>query len=164
MIVAASLACILTVSACGRGGNPAPSQGPVIADPVAAIAAEEDQWNRDYVARDLERMVARYAPDATLKEPDTPPLSGGWIRTSLQAAVNDPAFTMTFAHDRIDVAHSGDLAYSRGHYRATWTDPQSRQLTTQFGTYLTIWRKQADGHWKVQEDFMTPGPAPRPPM
>jgi ketosteroid isomerase-like protein len=130
----------------------------------AEIIAQEEQWNREYVARDLEGLVAHYAPGATLKEPDTPPLSGGWIRTSLQAAMNDPGFAMTFAHDRIEVARSGDIAYSRGHYQVTWTDQQSRQPTTHYGTYLTVWQRQADGHWKVLEDFMSPGPRPRPLM
>jgi ketosteroid isomerase-like protein len=109
-------------------------------------------------------VVGRYAPDATVKEPGSPPLSGRWIRRSLQAAVNDPAFRLTFSHDRIEVARSGDLAYSRGHYRVNLTDPASGQPTTQYGSYLTVWQKQANGRWMVIEDFMTPGPAPRPLM
>ena len=133
-------------------------------DAAAQIAAEEAQWNCEYAARDLEALVAHYAPGATLKEPSSPPLTGGWIRTSLQAGTNDPAFAMTFAHDRIEIARSGDIGYSRGRYQVTWTDQQTRQPTTQYGSYLTVWQKQPDGRWRVLEDFMSPGPRPRPLM
>ena len=156
------LAGTMLTAGCGAGDSPPAPTRPVAADPAAEIAAEEDQWNRDYAARDLERLVAHYAPDATIVEPGAPPLTGHWVRGTLQAAVIDPGFTFNFAHDRIEIARGGDLAYSRGRFRMTFTERRSRQQMTQFGTYLTIWRRQPDGRWKVQEDFMTPGPPPRP--
>ena len=126
---------------------------------VAAIAAEEEQWNRDFAAHDVERLVGHYAPDATLKISGVPPLTGSWVRRSVEAAVNDRALAMSFAHDRIEVARSGDLGYSRGHYRLTQTDRRTGQPVTEYGTYLTVWQRQADGRWKALEDFDTPGPA-----
>jgi len=163
-IAAALLAGCLLLSGCGRGGAPQPKAPPLAGDAAAQIAGEEERWNREYAARDLERLIDHYAPDATVKLAGAPPLSGRWIRTSIETGVRDPAFAMTFAHDRILVSRSGDLAYSRGHYQLTLTDRQTRQPTTEYGTYLTVWQKQADGRWKVLEDFTTPGPRPRPPM
>ena len=155
----------LLLGGCGSGGAAKQQAAtPQAANAMEAIAAEEAQWNRDYVARDLERIVDRYASDATIKAPDTPPLSGRWIRRSFQAAMADPNFRLTFAHDRIEVARSGDIAYSRGHYQMGMTDERTRQPANSYGTYLTVWQKQPDGRWKVLEDFMTPGPAPRPLM
>jgi len=163
-IGAALLAGALLLSGCGSRSAPQSKAPPPTGDPVAQIAAEEEQWNREYAARDLDALVAHYAPGATVKEPSSPPLSGGWIRSSLQAGTTDPAFAMTFAHDRIEVARSGDIAYSRGHYQVTWTDQQTRQPKTEYGSYLTVWQKQPDGRWRVIEDFMSPGPRPRPLM
>jgi len=163
-IAAASLAAGLLVSACGSSRSPEPEAPPPTGDPATVIAAEEAQWNRDYAARDVERLVSRYAPDATVKIVGAPPLSGRWIRRGIEAGVRDRAFAMTFAHDRIEVARSGDLAYSRGHYQMIMTDRQSGQPRTEYGTYLTVWQKQADGRWRVIEDFNTPGPPPRRPM
>jgi ketosteroid isomerase-like protein len=162
--IAALLLAGLLASACGGNDPSQPQPGPVAADGVAAIAAEEEQWNRDFAAHDLERLVGHYAPDATTKTTGVPPLTGSWIRRSIEAAVNDHAFAMSFAHDRIYVARSGDLGYSRGHYRLTQTDRRTGQPVTEYGPYLTVWQRQADGRWKALEDFDTPGPAPRPPM
>jgi ketosteroid isomerase-like protein len=163
-VAAASLVGGLLLSGCGNGGAQQPKAYPMGGDAAAQITAEEEQWNREYAAHDLDRLVGHYAPDATVKLAGSPPLSGGWIRTSLAAGVNDPAFAMTFAHDRIEVARSGELAYSRGHYQLTVTDRRTRQPVIEYGTYLTVWQKQPDGRWKVLEDFTTPGPAPRPRM
>lgn len=48
-----------------------------------------------------------------------------------------------------EVAASGDLGYTSGPWRfiATGADKASA-----FGHYLTVWKKQADGHWKVLVD------------
>jgi ketosteroid isomerase-like protein len=70
-----------------------------------------------------------------------------------------PDLKVQFASDRIQVAASGDLAYTRGHYTMTMTDPATRKPAASGGSYLTVWRKQADGGWKAVEDFVTPGPA-----
>ena len=45
------------------------------------------------------------------------------------------------------------LAYRRGAFKITYTNPQTKQAENGAGTYLTVFRKQADGSWKVVEDF-----------
>jgi ketosteroid isomerase-like protein len=40
----------------------------------------------------------------------------------------------------------------------TMTDPATRKPPAGSGSYLTVWKKQADGGWKAVEDFVTPGP------
>jgi len=35
----------------------------------------------------------------------------------------------------------------------TFTNPQTKQAENAAGTYLTVFRKQADGSWKAVEDF-----------
>ena len=62
-----------------------------------------------------------------------------------------------FATDRVIVAKSGELASSRGHYTMTYTDPGTKKPKTESGSYLTVYRKAADGSWQAVEDFITPG-------
>jgi ketosteroid isomerase-like protein len=42
----------------------------------------------------------------------------------------------------------------------TVTDKATTKPATGTGSYLTVYKKEADGSWKAVEDFITPGPAP----
>ena len=42
----------------------------------------------------------------------------------------------------------------------TMTDKATGKPATSAGSYLTVYKRQADGSWKAVEDFITPGPAP----
>jgi ketosteroid isomerase-like protein len=46
--------------------------------------------------------------------------------------------------ERVEVLDSGTLAFSTGPVR----DPEGRQI----GTFNSIWRREADGHWKIVFD------------
>ena len=60
---------------------------------------------------------------------------------------------MTLSNEKTEVAGSGDLAYRRGSFTITFTNPQTNQPENGAGTYLTVFKKQADGNWKIVEDF-----------
>lgn len=47
---------------------------------------------------------------------------------------------------------AGELGYTSGHYRLAFTS-QNGASVVQTGNYITVWKKQADGSWKVQSDF-----------
>ena len=46
---------------------------------------------------------------------------------------------------------SGDIGYTWGHFEGHSKDANGNPVTTS-GRYITIWRKQADGSWKVALD------------
>ncbi len=46
---------------------------------------------------------------------------------------------------------SGDMGYTWGHFEGHSKDANGNPVTTS-GRYITIWRKQADGSWKVVLD------------
>lgn len=121
----------------------------------------EARWNQAYAAHDAETVIRIYADDAALANPGAPLATGtANRRAAISEFVKDPAMKLDFAADRVQVAASGDLAYTRGHYTLTMTDPETRQPINGRGNYLTVWQKQSDGSWKAVEDFITPGPAP----
>jgi ketosteroid isomerase-like protein len=60
------------------------------------------------------------------------------------------------------VAASADLGYTLGTYVAKGTNEDGEELV-QRGNYLTVWRKQEDGSWKVAVDTGNPGPPLRVP-
>ena len=133
------------------------------ADPAQielSIRAQEAQWQKDYAAKDVNALASHYADNAALVSPGEP-VAGSDVdrRKALQAFLTDAHLKVTFASDAVEVAKSGDLAYSRGHYSMTTTDTKTGKPVDSTGSYLTVYRKQADDSWKAVEDFSTPGPA-----
>jgi ketosteroid isomerase-like protein len=59
-----------------------------------------------------------------------------------------PGFHCSWLPNKIEVARSGELAYSLGTYRNGYNDSQGKPVEDP-GHYAMIWRKQSDGHWRV---------------
>ena len=159
---AAPLAALLLLGACKVA-----EQKQAEAVDTAAVAdqlrASEADWKRDYAAKDAVKLAGHYAEDAALANPGVPLVTGGdSIRAAVKGFAADANLKVDFASDRIQVAKSGDLAYTRGHYTMESTDSASGKPRTDGGNYLTVWQKQADGSWKAVEDFVTPGAAMTP--
>ena len=68
----------------------------------------------------------------------------------------DPNISLTFTANSVDVAKSGDLAFTQGVYTMVTTDPKTKKAVTEKGTYLTAYKKQTDGSWKAVQDINTP--------
>jgi ketosteroid isomerase-like protein len=131
------------------------------ADPAAVekeLKTIEGGWEKDYQARDVDKAVAHYSDDAAVANPGMALASDEVSRKmAISQFLSDPSMKVTFASDRVGVAQSGELAYTRGHYAIETTDPKTKQSKTDTGSYLTVWKKQSDGSWKAVEDFVTPG-------
>ncbi len=53
---------------------------------------------------------------------------------------------------------AGEMGYTWGHYVGTSVNPDGQRSTVS-GRYITIWKKQADGEWKVELDASNDEPA-----
>ena len=123
------------------------------------ILAQEEAWNRAYADRNAEALANFFAEDAAMASPGEQLVRGkDSIREATAAYAKDPNLNVTFRANRVEIADSGDLAYTRGQYMFTGTSSSTNQPETSRGYYLTVWKKQADGSWKAVEDFITPGP------
>lgn len=131
---------------------------------VQALRDNEDQWNRDYAAKDLDKVAAHYADDATLITPGEPAMHGkDSIRAALKEMVSDSALSLKFQASRVDVAKSGDVGYTEGAYTLTVTDPVSKKPVNDKGSYVTVYRKQSDGSWKAISDIASSATPPGAP-
>jgi len=127
---------------------------------VDSIKAQEAAWQKGYADKDINVLAGEYADDAVLVSPGEPlATTDVERRKSLGGLISDPNFKLSFATDRVLVASAGDMATSRGHYSITTTDKASNKPVTSSGSYLTVYRKQADGGFKAVEDVIIPGPA-----
>jgi ketosteroid isomerase-like protein len=115
-------------------------------------------------AKDLEAFVAFYADDASILSPNIPIFTGKQpIKDGLKPMLADSQFSMTLMPTRVEVAKSGDLAFTQGPYKMTFSDIRGNKFEDE-GKYLTVWRKLQDGTWKVVEDTMNSDlPLPPPP-
>jgi ketosteroid isomerase-like protein len=62
--------------------------------------------------------------------------------------------------NQVYVSSSADLGYSIGEYQRIGKD-SSGNPTTATGSYVSIWRKQPDGKWKIVLDIGSPA-TPKP--
>jgi len=131
---------------------------------VKAIKDNEAQWNQDYVSKDLDKIVGHYADDGVLIVAGMPASSGKEaIRTAMQGMIADPALSLKFQASKVEVAKSGDVAFTQGSYTLSLTDPVSKQVVNDHGSYVTTYRKLSDGSWKAVVDIVVsevPPPAP----
>jgi uncharacterized protein (TIGR02246 family) len=149
--------CVLVLGGCS---NMAPTENRD-AD-VQAVKDTEAAWMKDAATKDADKFAATYADDGTVLLPNAPAISGkDNIKAALKPMMTDPNFALTFQATKVDVGKGGDLAYTRGTYSMTMTDPKTKQPVTDHGKYVTIFRKQADGKWKAVEDMISSDmPAP----
>ena len=158
-------ALVVSVSACQKyeskaGGNEAAAPAANAGAITDAIKADEKKWNEDFKAKSLDGLLSHYAPDATAVFPGSASVTGDALRKAYEDALKDPGFDVSFSSEKVDV--SGDLAYARGHFTEKYTDPNTKAVASNSGSYITVYKKQADGSWKVAEDFTAVEPAAAP--
>jgi uncharacterized protein (TIGR02246 family) len=130
---------------------------------VEAIRQLERRAREAAEAKDVDRYVSFYADDAVLFWPGAPMVRGQTaIREFMQAFLSMPAFSLSFETAEVDVSRAGDLAYSYGTNRVSLVGPNGKRMQDR-GKYLTVYRKQPDGTWKVVADIGNSDlPAPVP--
>lgn len=85
--------------------------------------------------------------NGVLLRPNTLPLVGGQAIDYISQE-NDSSYSMVWEPQGALVAKSGDLGFTYGVYALTIKGKDS----VKYGTYTSIWKKQADGKWKFVLD------------
>jgi ketosteroid isomerase-like protein len=98
-----------------------------------------------------EAFFTYLAKDGVLLRPNSLPIEGIEVIKEHLSKSPDGNFTLTWKPSFADVSKSGDLGYTYGVYEFKTTDQNSIPLIAK-GTYITIWKKQIDGTWKVVLD------------
>lgn len=122
-------------------------------DKIDAVRAADQEWARVFAAKDLALSVAACAPDAAVLAPNAPIATGrDEIRQLFQGFFALPALRVTWHPTKIDVASSGDLAYSTGVYEMHFNDATGKPISDQ-GKYVTVWKQAENGKWQVVRDI-----------
>jgi ketosteroid isomerase-like protein len=75
-----------------------------------------------------------------------------------QATWSPKNYQLTWTPTDASMSPSGDMGYTWGHYDGTSRDADGNSKVTS-GRYLTIWKKQPNGEWKVVLDASNDEPA-----
>ena len=142
---------LLALAGCATA-PPAPTVDP--AAEAAKIRDLETAQIKNFAAKDIDKIMAFYADDATFMGAGAPQVTGkDAIRKALTGFIADPNLKLDFTAQRVEVGQSGDVAFSQGTYTLTVTDPKTKKPTNDKGSYVTGYKKQADGTWKAVSDI-----------
>ena len=134
------------------GGNtPAPSAESHAKD-EQAVKDTDAQWAKTAGAHDVDGTVAYYTDDAVLLPPNGPRVTGKQAIRAAWTALIAPGVVLTWSAEKVEVSQSGDLAYIVGSYEDSSKDAKGKPATDK-GKTLEVFKKQADGSWKVVADM-----------
>jgi ketosteroid isomerase-like protein len=130
---------------------------------TANVAQERDtllkldrEWSDS--AKDINKFMTYWAADATAYPPGMPMItSTDGIRKTFTEMSSPPGFSVQWVPAKAEVSASGDVGYTSGTYQMTMGG------ATEKGKYVTVWKKQSDGQWKVKEDIFNADTGPAPP-
>jgi uncharacterized protein (TIGR02246 family) len=152
MFFPASIALAVLVAGCAPATPPA---APDTRDADAkAIRQLEADWSQSFATKDLGKVTAFYADDASLFNTGMPVVTGkANIANIWKQYLADKNFSLTFAPDKVVVSKSGDMGSTQGSYTLTYTDPKTKKAVMEKGKYVEVYMKQADGSWKNTADI-----------
>lgn len=138
-------------------GCRAPVQDPP-ADPSALMEADR-AFAAAVAAGGSEAWASWFAEDGAMIQPGVGEIRGRGEILSHMASLDEPGVSLTWEPLRASIAASGDLGWTTGSYRSVSTAAGGEVRTGQ-GRYVTIWRRQPDGSWRVAMDLGNPTEAP----
>ncbi len=131
------------------------------ADPREQLLEADREFDRAVAERGLEAWVDHFAADGRMLPVGADPVIGREaIRNQMAPAFARAGFSIRWRPVFADIARSGDLGYTHGMSEVKSTG-QDGTPVTQYGKYLTVWKKQTNGSWKVAADIGNSRPTQR---
>lgn len=91
--------------------------------------------------------------------PDPPTVGKQAITERYQKLFSNPDFALTWEPIKAEVFAAGNVGYTTGRYKSRFKNKAGKWVEGT-GRYITVWRKQDDGSWKIVTDMGGPdGPA-----
>jgi ketosteroid isomerase-like protein len=120
---------------------------------VDAIRKTDQEWMAAYASKSVDKAASFVAPDGAMYAPNAPAAQGAEAVKNMAADMFKlPDVKISWTPTLVEVAKSGDLGFSSGTYEFSFKDPSGKTINDK-GKYVTVWKKQADGSWKVVRDI-----------
>jgi len=105
-------------------------------------------WVQADNTKDLNRWVSFLAPNALFLPPNHTALrSNEAIRSFYAELFADKRFALECRQEKIEVSASGDIAWSAGSCRSTFTGPKD-SVAHDTSKWVKVWKRQPNGEWK----------------
>lgn len=135
-------------------------------NPADAATAALLQVDRDFaktgVAKNIDSFMSFIAEDVRFYAEGVMRTGKLAFREGWAKGFAEPNWTITWAPLYAEAGNSADLGYTTGSFEIHDKSSDGTPVVRK-GSYVTIWRKQPDGTWKVALDmgsFVPPKPAP----
>ncbi len=143
------------------GGTPS-SASSMLTDPASnpgkvLLLDLEKRFAKDVAEHGGAAFATWFAPDGVTLGNGAAPVIG---RLAIAKSANWTAkdYQLTWTPTDAVMGPSGDMGYTWGHFEGHSKDANGNPITTS-GRYISIWRKEPDGTWKVVLDAGANEPA-----
>lgn len=125
-----------------------------LGDVVSEVRCHEIAFSHAAENRDVEAFVALLDDDARFvgRKVMRGPAE---IRSAWQTFFAEDGPTIKWRPRFVEVLKDGDLALTRGPYQMIEKDPEGNRIE-RWGTFNSVWRRHADGTWRVVFDAGSP--------
>ena len=160
--VAGALCLLAATSAAAQAPGPALDpfhRGPAIASPLTQptltpgdllLMELEGRFAQAVAAGGGKAFASWFADDAVTLNNRRPAVRGR-AAIAADATWTSTEYQLSWTPEGAQMGPSNDMGYTWGHYEGRSHD-KAGQAIVQTGRYITIWKKQADGSWKVAMD------------
>jgi len=112
---------------------------------------------QDLRTKQLEPILKFYAPDAAFLQPDGERIVGSAaLRMLFQTIMASFNSDLTLHSQNLEA--SGDLAYDSGDFQETLTNIATGAKIESKGSYVIIYKRQANGAWQIVQHVWTGTP------
>jgi ketosteroid isomerase-like protein len=146
--------CLCLLVALGCAGAPEEPAVDLQAERHALMKADQALFESH---KDIVAFLTLWAENAIIMPDDAPLARGDAIHSTWEHLLSLPGFGLEWQANSAEVAEAADMGYTIGTYELTVEIDGASVVTV--GKYVTLWKKQADGSWKVVVDcFNADGP------
>ena len=117
----------------------------------------EARFAKDVAQRGGAAFADWFADDGVILGNGAAPVVGK-VAIAKSAAWSPKDYELTWTPTDAAMSPAGDMGYTWGHFDGHSKDANGQPVTTS-GRYMTIWRKEPDGSWKVVLDAGANEPA-----
>lgn len=163
------IALVLLVSSCSFAiaqlpleplSKPAPATDPFtspgLTPQIAFLYGLDTKFSRDTAQGGGPAFAKWFAPDAVMLSNGKAPVMGLTAITAF-ADWKPQQYQLTWTPEGARMGAAGDMGFTWGTYTGRSKDRDGTPIVTT-GRYMTVWKKQPDGSWKVELDASNDAP------